>query len=192
MLKNLENYINKSKNNSSFKFIKDVKLQEILYLFSWYIFFIYFEEIKNIEYSEETKEIKAHTIFVYLWSIIESIVYDFVKSKLNDNKSKRKYLELEDFIEHQKIKDTKLYICKKKIKEISLNDSISFNALINWARDKKIIDEKIIKKIDSFRKMRNMIHINAFLDSSEEKLIEKLEKAFIETKEIIDYIEEKI
>jgi hypothetical protein len=40
--------------------------------------------------------------------------------------------------------------------------------------------------------MRNMIHINAFLDSSEEKLIEKLEKAFIETKEIIDYIEEKI
>lgn len=39
-------------------------------------------------------------------------------------------------------------------KEISFNDSINFNALINWAKDKKIISENILKKIDNFRKMR--------------------------------------
>jgi hypothetical protein len=38
---------------------------------------------------------KAHTIFIYLGSIIESIVYYYVQSKLTDERSKRKYLEIE-------------------------------------------------------------------------------------------------
>ncbi|GEM_PF-2805664 len=40
--------------------------------------------------------------------------------------------------------------------------------------------------------MRNLVHINAFLNYDEEKIANKLEKAFINTKEIIDYIKNNI
>ncbi len=185
--------LNYLKKNERFEFIKDIKLKEALYLFSVYVSFIHYEDIKNKEYSEKLKEIKSHTIFVYLWSIIESITYYFVKIKLNDEKSRKKYLELREFRKLQKIEETQdLYICKLETKEISLNDSINFHSLIKWIKDKKILDEKIIAKIDSFRKMRNLVHINAFLTSSEYKLIEKLEQAFIDTKNIINSIENNL
>ncbi len=186
---NLENYINKSKNSETFKFIKDIKLQEVLYLFSSYIFLIYLSEIKDNKYCEKSKEMKAHTILIYLGSIIEAVIYYFVNEKLKDKKSKNKYLELEKLIKVQKIKETEnLYICKLEKKEITLNETINFNSLINWIKDKKIIDTKIIDKINYFRKMRNMIHIKVFIDYNEYQLIETLEKAFIDTKEIFDYI----
>lgn len=193
MEKELDYYISLFKSNSRYSFIKDIKLQEILYLFSGYVSFIYYNELEENNYSEYLKEIKAHTIFVYLWSIIEAITYYFVKTKLIDEKSKRKYLEIEEFKKLQKIEETKnLYICKLENKEISFNDSINFHALINWLKDKKIIDEKIVEKIDDFRKMRNLVHINAFLGYNEYKLIQELEKAFINTKIIVDYIENNI
>lgn len=193
MQKDLNYYISLFKDNSRYDFIKNSKLQETLYLFSGYVSFIYYDELIKNNYSEELKEIKAHTIFVYLGSIIESIIYEFVKSKLTDEKSKRKYLEIEEFKSLQKIKETEnLHICRLDKKEINLNDSINFNALINWAKDKNIISEKILKKIDNFRKMRNLVHINAFLNYDEEKIIWKLEEAFIDTKEILDYIEDNI
>jgi len=186
---NLENYINKSKNSETFKFIKDIKLQEVLYLFSSYIFLIYLSEIKDNKYCEKSKEMKAHTILIYLGSIIEAVIYYFVNEKLKDKKSKNKYLELEKLIKVQEIKETEnLYICKLEKKEITLNETINFNSLINWIKDKKIIDTKIIDKINYFRKMRNMIHIKVFIDYNEYQLIETLEKAFIDTKEIFDYI----
>lgn len=192
MKKNLKEYINKSKINSSFEFIKDEKLQDILYLFSGYIFYIYFEEIKLLE-DEELKEIKAHTIFIYLGSIIESLIYFYVELQLQDEKSKRKYLEIEEFIKLQKIQETNdLYICKLTFREIDFNSSINFHWLINWLKDKKLIEKSIITKVDYFRKMRNLVHINALLTYSEDKLIQELEKAFQDAKIIIDYIEEKI
>jgi len=40
--------------------------------------------------------------------------------------------------------------------------------------------------------MRNLVHIKAFLEYSEVELIKELKKAFIDTKEIIDYIEDNI
>ncbi|NUJ98110.1 hypothetical protein HGA92_04990 [Candidatus Gracilibacteria bacterium] len=193
MEKELDYYISLFKSNSRYSFIKDIKLQEILYLFSGYVSFIYYNELEENNYSEYLKEIKAHTIFVYLGSIIEAITYYFVKTKLIDEKSKRKYLEIEEFKKLQKIEETKnLYICKLENKEISFNDSINFHALINGLKDKKIIDEKIVEKIDDFRKMRNLVHINAFLGYNEYKLIQELEKAFINTKIIVDYIENNI
>lgn len=39
--------------------------------------------------------------------------------------------------------------------------------------------------------MRNLVHINALLNYSEDKLIEELEKAFNDTKTILDYIKNK-
>ena len=190
--KEISYYINIFKELSRFEFIDDSKLKELLYFFSAYVSYIYLEEIKILQ-DDDLKEIKAHTIFIYLWSIIESLIYFYVKLKLNDEKSKRKYLELEEFIKLQKIQETKdLYICKLQIKEIDFNNSINSHWLINWLKDKKLIDKSIINKIDYFRKMRNLVHINALLTYSEDKLIEELEKAFIDTKVIIDYIEDKI
>ena len=193
MQKTLKYYINLFKTNNRFIFIEDIKLQEVLYLFSGYVSYIYFEEIIKQNISEELKEIKAHTIFIYLGSIIEAVVYYYVQTKLNDEKSKRKYLEIEWFKKLQKVKETNdLYICKLETKEINFNKSINFNALINWLKDKKLINKKIIEKIDFFRKMRNLVHINAFLNNDEYELITELKNAFIDTKEIFDYIEWKL
>jgi len=193
MQKKLIYYSNLFRKNNRFSFIDDIKLQDALYLFSGYVSFIYIEEILNKNLSEELKEIKAHTIFIYLGSIIESVVYYFVQIKLKDSKSKRKYLEIEWYKKVQKIKQTEnLYICELEKKEINLNESINFNALINWLKDKKLFDEKIIQKINFFRKMRNLVHINAFLINNEYWLIKELEKAFLDTKEIFNYIESKL
>jgi len=113
--KEISYYINIFKELSRFEFIDDSKLKELLYFFSAYVSYIYLEEIKILQ-DDDLKEIKAHTIFIYLWSIIESLIYFYVKLKLNDEKSKRKYLELEEFIKLQKIQETKdLYICKLQI-----------------------------------------------------------------------------
>lgn len=191
--KELEYYRNIFLANNRYIFISDSKLSNTLYLYSAYVSYIYFEEIKKNNYTEELKEIKSHTIFIYLWSIIEAVIYYYVNNKLLDEKSKRKYLELLEYKKLQKIEETDdLYICKLISKDIKLNDSINFHSLINWLNDKKLIDKKIIKKIDYFRKMRNLIHINAFLVSNEYKLIEEIEKAFIDTKDILDYIEENL
>ena len=190
-MQNLENYVNSSKNHKTFEFVKDIKLKEVLYLFSAYVFYIYFEQFLKSE-DENLKEMLAHTIFVYLWSIIEAVIYYFVQTELKDEKSKRKYLEIEYFKKLQKIiKTENLYICELEKKEISLNDSINFNALINWLKDKKLLDKWIIKKIDYFRKMRNLVHINAFLNNSEYNLLKELQKSFINTKDIFDYVEER-
>lgn len=193
MKKELNYYISLFEDNERYNFIVDINLQKFLYLFSWYVSFIYYHELLEHDYSDELKEIKAHTIFVYLWSIIEAIIYYFAQNKLIDEKSRRKYLELDEFKKLQKIDLTAdLYICKLERKEITLNDSINFHSLIKWLKDKKLIDKKIIEKIDYFRKMRNLVHINALISMSESKLIEELEKAFIETKEILDYIEDNM
>gem|GEM_PF-2467878 len=128
MKKELNHYISLFKINSRYGFVEDIKLQELLYYYSGYISFIYYDEVKENGYSEELNELKAHTIFVYLGSIIESIVYYFVQKKLLDEKSKRKYLEIDEFKKLQKINETKnLYICKLEKKEITLNDSINFH-----------------------------------------------------------------
>jgi hypothetical protein len=190
MKKELSYYISLFQDNERYAFIEDIKLQKILYLFSGYISYIYFENIKDSSLEEELKEMKAHSIFVYFGSIIEAICYDFVKKNLTDEKSKRKYLEIQEFKKLQKIEKAEdLYICELHHKAIDLNDSINFHALIHGMKDRKLIDKKILWKIDSFRKMRNIVHINAFMDVSEQKLIKKLEQAFIDAKEIFDYFE---
>ncbi|MDR2411706.1 MAG: hypothetical protein LBD88_03965 [Candidatus Peribacteria bacterium] len=95
---------------------------------------------------------------------------------------------MEEFQKLQKIMETKdLYICKLITREVSLNDSINFYALINGLKDRKLLSKNIIEKIDYCRKMRNLIHVSVML-TSEYKLIDELTKAFIYAKEIIDYV----
>lgn len=64
MQKKLVDYSKLFKSNKRFIFIEDIKLEEVLYLFSGYVSFIYYEEIINKNTCDELKEIKAHTIFI--------------------------------------------------------------------------------------------------------------------------------
>ncbi|MDQ7008661.1 MAG: hypothetical protein Q9M94_00015 [Candidatus Gracilibacteria bacterium] len=189
-----EDYLENIKKNKLFEFIKDEDTKDTLYLFFSYSYFMYTEEILiNKGIDESLLELKIHTVIIYLGSIIEAVLYDFVYEKLKNNeKSRKKYLEIDELIKVQKIKETEnLYISRLEKKIITLNDSINFNALINGAKDKSIINEEIINKINTFRKRRNSIHINVYKIGDFIKL-DELEKSFIETKEILDYLEENI
>ena len=192
--KNINHYIDIAKTLELFNFIWDRETKEALYVFSAYSNFIYFEKILSEQSgSDILLEMKIHTVVIYLGSIIESVLYEFVYDKLKNNeKSRKKYLEIDELVKIQKIKETEnLYISKLEKKEISLNDSINFNALINWVKDKKIISEDIINKINNFMKRRNAIHINVYKIWDLIRL-DELEKSFIETKEILDYIKDNI
>jgi hypothetical protein len=193
MKKNLKDYEKLFKDLNSFEYIKwDIKLKDALYEFSSYVYLLYYEEIDNIK-DEELVKMKIHTAFVYLGSIVEALLYYFVEKKIwESEKSRRKYLEIEEYKKLQNIQKTEnLYICELVKKEINFNDSINFNALINWAKDKKIVSEEILQKINDLRKYRNSVHINVY-KSGWIIVFDKLEKAFIDTKEIFDYIEEKL
>jgi hypothetical protein len=128
-----------------------------------------------------------------LGSIVEALLYYFVEKKIWDSeKSRRKYLEIDEYKKVQNIQKTEnLYICELVKKEITFNDSINFNALINWAKDKKLLDENILNKINQLRKYRNSVHINVY-KSWGIIFFDELEKAFIQTKEIFDYFEQNI
>jgi len=193
MIQKLKNYIEENKKDLVFEYIKwDIELKKSLYEFSAYVSFLYYEEI--IDWTdEELVEMKIHTAFIYLGSIVEALLYYFVEKKIwNSEKSRRKYLEIEEYNKLQNITKTEnLFICELVKKEINFNDSINFNSLINWAKDKKIVDEEILLKINNLRKYRNSVHINVY-KSGWIIVFDKLEKAFIDTKEIFDYVEENL
>jgi hypothetical protein len=193
MKKNLNYYENILKDLNNFEYIKwDKELKESLYEFLSYFTFLYYEEIIKWE-DEELVKMKIHTAFVYLGSVVEALLYYFVEKKIWDSeKSRRKYLEIEEYKKLQSITKTdNLFICELVKKEINFNDSINFNALINWAKNKKIVDGNILQKINDLRKYRNSVHINVY-KSGWIIVFDKLEKAFIDTKEIFDYIEENL
>ncbi len=190
---NFENDLKTLKEEKTFDFVKDVYIKNILYEFFAYVFSIY-QELDFLN-NKKILELKTHTIILYVGSIIEASLYYFINEKFkNDDKRRKKYLKINEFKSVQKLKIEnweKIYhICELEEKEISLNDTINFNALLNWAKDNKLIDEKIIEKANDIRKMRNTIHINVYVNL-EQNLCE-LEKVFIDTKIILDYIENNI
>ncbi|MDQ7009051.1 MAG: hypothetical protein Q9M94_02045 [Candidatus Gracilibacteria bacterium] len=194
MKKGLNEYVEANKKELKFEYIKgDIKLKDTLYQFSAYVSLLYYEEIEKSDDDDELMEMKIHTAFVYLGSIVEALLYYFVEKKIGDSeKSRRKYLEIEEYKKLQNIAKTdNLYICELVKKEINFNDSINFNALINGAKYKKIVNEEILLKINDLRKYRNSVHINVY-KSGGIIVFDKLEKAFIDTKEIFDYIEENL
>ena len=182
------------KTKKVFEFLNDMKTRKILYKFLAYSL-ANFKNIKDNYKWEEFIELKSHTILIYLGSIIEAVLYYYIDEKLkNNDKKRKKYLKIKEFQEKQKLKiwtDEDFSICKVIEKELTLNDTINFNALINWAKDNKLIDEKIIKKIHNVRKVRNSIHINVY-KSWELIKFDDLKNILIDTKEIIDYIDNNL
>ncbi len=173
-----------------FYFIKEKDLREALELFSSYVFYLV-ESQEKCNNDKLLIEFKKHSIEIYMWAIVEAMVYYFTKEKLwNNEKAKRKFLQIEELKIYQKIKNSDFIICKKEKKEISFNDTINFKWLIDWLKDKKIIDKKLFLKIDNFRKARNSIHINVY--KNWEKIFKDLEKIFKDFKEIRLFIKENL
>jgi len=188
LLKNLQN-------KKVFKFIKnDLELKNILYKFLAYSL-ANFKDIKNNCFKDDFIELKIHTVLVYLGSIIEAVLYYFVDEKLkNNDKKRKKYLKIKEYQEIQKLKLPEcdyFSVCKISEKELDLNDTINFNALINWAKDNKLISKEIFEKINEVRKMRNSVHINVY-KLWKLKRFDDLKKVLIDVKEIIDYLDNNL
>ena len=180
------NILKKVRNNKYFDFIGDEKLKESIELFFSYVLFLH-NDLEEFEYDEFLTEFKTHTIIIYLGSVVEALVFYYANKKFwNNDKAKRKYLEIEELQIHQKIKESNFIIWKIVKKEISLNDSINFKWLIDWLKDKKLMSEDLIEKINEFRKARNSIHINVY--NSWEEIFEDLIRIFHNFKDIKMFI----
>jgi len=184
----MEKYLEYIQKEKHFDFIKDEKIKYSLELFESYVFSVY-ESLQDCN-DKFLYDFKKHTIMIYIGSVVEAMVYYFAKEKLsNKEKYRRKYLEIEEFRKLQDIKKTEnLYICELVKKEISLNDSINFKALIDWLKDKKLMTQEIIDKIDNFRKTRNSVHINVY--KNWEEIFESLIEFFNDFKDIKKFIRE--
>jgi len=198
-MKKIENNFKDSlktlKEEKTFSFVEDDEIQIILYDFFAYVFSTY-SEIDDI-IDNNFIELKTHTITIYLGSIIESVLYYFINEIfINDDKKRKKYLKTKEFKSIQKItipeiNDKEHHFCEVLEKEISLNDTINFNSLINWAKDNKLITKEIVNKINNIRKLRNSININVY-KTWELIKFDELKQIFINTKDILDFIENKL
>ncbi|MDQ7008801.1 MAG: hypothetical protein Q9M94_00740 [Candidatus Gracilibacteria bacterium] len=199
-MKKIENNFDENekifKSKKIFDFINDEKLIENLYDFLAYVSIIAFFELNKLE-NKKIIELKTHTVIIYLGSIIESVLYYFINEIfINNEKKRKKYLKIKEFKSIQKIKiseesNKEYHFCEVFEKEISLNDTINFSSLINGAKDNKILSEEIVEKINNIRKLRNSIHINVY-KTGELIKFDELKQIFIDTKDILDYIEEKL
>ena len=164
-----------------FDFIKNDKTRE--YCISHLSYCFYLHEECKIEQDKKVTEYKTHTIGIYLWSIIESVSHYFVAEFFKKEPKKlEKYLLNKEF----KVKDTvnvdwkQYYFCSKEDKIVKFSENINFNQVIHWLRNSKIFSEKIIKKIDEMRNIRNTIHIVLY------------EKDFVSFKEVKNYLRDTL
>ena len=175
-----------------FSFVNNKELRKELYLALYYVIYLY-EEIEDDSYDEHITFFIKHTIIIYVWSMVEWVLFDYVNNYLTnvwDPSKTRKYCNTIEYIEkkntiiHQSGID--YVMCEKKDKVINFKDNIDFWKLILWARDNKIISDKILDKIDKIRKKRNSVHIAVLISSKWDVKFNDIEKLFSLTKEIFD------
>ncbi|MDQ7023200.1 MAG: hypothetical protein Q9M97_06800 [Candidatus Gracilibacteria bacterium] len=97
-----------------------MKIQKIHCIYFFHIHILcYTEEILiNKGIDESLLELKIHTVIIYLGSIIEAVLYDFVYEKLKNNeKSRKKYLEIDELIKSTKNKRNREFIYFKTREE---------------------------------------------------------------------------
>ncbi|MDA9129401.1 hypothetical protein N9J72_02915 [Candidatus Gracilibacteria bacterium] len=125
---------------------------------------------KNIQFS------LSHSVVISYGGIIEALLHEYVFTyfqKKGDEKKIRKFCKTVEYKEVTKViqKDTKsdigLVYCERFIKYEKFKTNINLNHLIKGCRDQKILDIKILDKIDNIRKIRNGIHISAILDAKD-------------------------
>ncbi len=109
------------------------------------------------------------TAYVNIGSIVEALLYEYVLEclqKKDTNKVKR-YCKNIVYIEQQVTKGyfiDNFVICEKKENNIEFKDDISFQSLINWVKDYKLLSEKVINYLNEIREKRNIVHWKVLLN----------------------------
>ncbi len=148
-----------------FEFITDKEIRQVCYNHFSYAFYLYLECIEEDFNDLDLLEYKSHSICLYLWSIVESIVAYFVWEIYKENPKKlEKYLQNKEFKVESivKLRWEELFLCSKKEKKIKYSDNINFNQIIHWIRSWKLLSQEMIDWIDTVRNIRNTIHINLY------------------------------
>lgn len=158
------------KNLNDFSFVKDKELKRQIEISFAYILYL-IENIKNFWNTlddDSLDYIHSQTINIYLGSIIEAILYEYVFEYLQkkDPSKVKRYCKniayIEKSLANGTLKDNYV-ICEKIEKSTEFKDDISFHSLINWVKDYKLLSENTIKIIDEIRQKRNIVHIKVLL-----------------------------
>ena len=186
---------------SKFYFIEDTKLKDELN--SIYSFIKTLVNINSNFWENENDFLMVNkTIAIYIWAIIESSLYYtlfIVKEKWNKNEKDiiAKMIKIEDKYKEEKtiykINDLEDLVVCKKIKQFSwLNLKISFNSMIQVARNIWLINNSCFISLELIRKRRNEIHIHAILDDKTVFSNDEMVCIYNATKEILSNLENKI
>lgn len=173
-----------------FWFLSDQELVNELDLKISYVMFLYWYKTNDAWLSASF----IQTAIITLWSIVEAILYEYVFEYLtkNDPKKLKRYCKNFQYIEKHItnwILMDNLVICEKVEKEFDLKDDISFNALINWVKDYKLLSPETISYLSEIREKRNIVHLKVLvkfkeLDKEIENFANSLDKYAIIFNEI--------
>lgn len=164
----MKEILNKIIKDNHFSFINNGELKEEMNISLSFV--SYLVSIIN-SLSEEDLLFSAYfqTIIIHLWSIVEALLYEYVLESL-ENKDPSKIKRYCKNIQYTEQQITKWYfkenfvICEKKEKILELKDDISFQALINWVKDYKLLSDEIIEYIDEIRQKRNIVHMKVLIN----------------------------
>jgi len=162
---NFENFLNSITKIGYFSFIKDSDLVNELNSKLSYVVYLDWYNQNN----ETLSQMLNHTAIITLWSIIEAILYEYVFEYLtkNDPKKLKRYCKNFQYIEKHItswILMDNLVICEKVEKEIELKEDISFNALINWVKDYRLLPIEVINHLSEIREKRNIVHLKVLVN----------------------------
>jgi len=191
---------------NNFTFIWDVDLRNNI--ISRFVYVVTLLQLKDSFWTEFSSAILVNLyrdIAIQTASIVETILYYAIKEKSihwskkvkEKIKSKaRKYTTRENWDpkicrKHPDKDDVEYVAGLRKIHWEWIKDKIQFKDMINLSWDIGLLDEKLMKKADYIRSIRNEIHIHVIAD---EYIIDEdeIKKVFDYTTSILGEIEKKM
>ncbi|GEM_PF-2187276 len=180
-----------------FAFVDNAILHENVTIYLRYIIFL-------LVLSEDDKlESLAYTVYkdiiIFTASILESILEFATRKYILQGKAPNdifglatKYTEV-GLIKHDcdDLYKSRLCVVKKaKVPKVESGDEISFNDINKAAKNAGLLDDKLFKKADELRSMRNTIHLSSLRKSSNDYFKKKeVEKAFKNAHDVILRVE---
>ncbi|MCK5466202.1 hypothetical protein KAI56_01740 [Candidatus Parcubacteria bacterium] len=178
----------------NFDFIKNDILKENIAINMQYVFFLYSLE-REYELPGATTYSVFKTIILYTASIVESLLNYKLKELIKEGKiESSKIMTVEDKYIHiadLHIVSPKERICGvKKIKKYKqLTDGTTFKDLNKVAKNCDLFNERLFKKSEKLREMRNKIHLVALTEIDNKYSQSDIDNVFEIAKDIIDRIE---
>lgn len=179
----------------NFDFIKNDILKENIAINMQYVFFLYSLE-REYELPGATTYSAFKTIILYTASIVESLLNYKLKELIKEGKIESseimavedKYIHIADL----HIISSKEKICGvKKVKKYKkLTDRTTFKDLNKVAKNCNLFNERLFKKSEKLREMRNKIHLATLTEIDNKYLQSDIDNIFEITKDVINRIED--